>query len=137
MTPYIFDDRCDFRDVADAMMYWYKMDSEIRYQYGMEGRDWVCGDESNMSAKGMSKRMSECIEDCFKNWTPRKRASLYKVEQVKQIEMEAFFNCTSLHTVVDTSSACRESKVSTSSKRNLSEIYNSVITPHHAATVGQ
>ena len=86
VTPYIFDDRCDFRDVADAMMYWYKMDSEIRYQYGMEGRDWVCGDESNMSAKGMSKRMSECIEDCFKNWTPRKRASLYKVEQVKQIE---------------------------------------------------
>ena len=33
VTPYIFDDRCDFRDVADAMMYWYKMDDKTRYEY--------------------------------------------------------------------------------------------------------
>jgi hypothetical protein len=52
----------------------------------MAGHDWVCGDESNMSARGMSRRMSECIKDCFKNWTPRKRVTMYKVEQIKQIE---------------------------------------------------
>ena len=86
VTPYIFDDRCDFKDVADAMMYWYKMDDKTRYEYGMEGRDWVRGDESYMSAKGMSKRMAECIEECFEKWTPRKRAALYKIEQIKEIE---------------------------------------------------
>jgi len=86
MTPYIFDDRCDFRDVADAMLYWYELDKDLRFQYGMEGRDWVWGDESYMSAKGMSQRMSECIDECFEKWTPRKRVIMYKVEQVKQIE---------------------------------------------------
>ena len=86
MTPYIFDDRCDYRDVADAIKYWYDMTSDERHHFGMIGHDWVCGDESNMSARGMSKRMSECIEDCFKNWTPRKKFTLYKIEQQKEIE---------------------------------------------------
>ncbi len=85
-TPYIFDDRCDFIEVADAMKYWYDLDEQKRYEYGMEGHNWVCGDESYMSAKGMSKRMAECIEDCFEKWTPRKRVTMYKIEQVKQIE---------------------------------------------------
>ena len=86
MTPYIFDDRADFRDVADAIYYWYAMSPDERSDCGLEGHDWVCGDESNMSAKGMSSRMSECIEDCFTNWMPRKKFTLYKIEQPKQIE---------------------------------------------------
>ena len=86
MTPYIFDDRVDFRDVADAIYYWYDMTSEERSQNGMIGHDWVCGNESNMSARGLCKRMAECIEECFKNWTPRKRVTMYKIEQSKQIE---------------------------------------------------
>ena len=86
MTPYIFDDRVDFRDVAKAIKYWYDMDKESRNECGIAGHDWVCGNESYMSAKGMSQRMYECIEDCFANWTPRKRFTMYKVDQVKQIE---------------------------------------------------
>tara|TARA_R100000005_G_C4983517_1_gene192505 strand:+ start:332 stop:1789 length:1458 start_codon:yes stop_codon:yes gene_type:complete len=86
MTPYIFDDRVDFRDVAKAIKYWYDMPKEKREECGEAGHEWVMSDESNMSAKGMSKRMSECIEECFEKWTPRKRVTMYKVEQVKQIE---------------------------------------------------
>ena len=85
MTPYIFDDRVDYRDVAKAIEYWYDMPKEAREEAGNEGREWVLGDESNMSAYGMSKRMSECIETCFEKWTPRKRFISYKVEQEKQI----------------------------------------------------
>ena len=86
MTPYIFDDRVDFRDVADAIYYWYDMDKEDRSACGRVGHDWVCGDESNMSAKGMSKLMSECIDECLEKWTPRKRFTMYKVEQPKPIK---------------------------------------------------
>ena len=86
MTPYIFDDRCDWRDVADAIKYWYDMDKEERDERGQKGHDWVCGDESDMSAKGMSRRMLECIEDCLENWTPRKKFSMYKVEPKQKIE---------------------------------------------------
>tara|TARA_R110002153_G_scaffold29946_17_gene91892 strand:- start:1432 stop:2886 length:1455 start_codon:yes stop_codon:yes gene_type:complete len=86
MTPYIFDDRVNFREVSEAIKYWYDMPKESREEHGEAGREWVLGNESNMSAAGMSKRMSECIDECFKNWQPRKRFISYKVEQVKQIE---------------------------------------------------
>tara|TARA_R110001592_G_scaffold10504_7_gene54381 strand:- start:9136 stop:10593 length:1458 start_codon:yes stop_codon:yes gene_type:complete len=86
LTPYIFDDRCDFQEVANAFKYWYDMSIDEREQRGHAGREWVLGDESNMSAKGMSKRMLESIEDCLKNWTPRKRFSIFKIEQVPTIE---------------------------------------------------
>ena len=58
----------------------------IRHHYGELGRTWVLGDEANMSAKGMSKRMAECIDTCFEKWTPRKRVTMYKVEPKKIIE---------------------------------------------------
>ena len=85
-TPYIFDDRVDFRDVADAIYYWYDMEKEDREANGRVGHDWVNGNESNMSAKGMSKMMSNAIDVCLKKWTPRKRFTMYKIEQVKKIE---------------------------------------------------
>ena len=78
MTPYIFDDRVDFRDVAKGMSYWYNMEPNVRESYGEAGYDWAIGSESNMSAKNMSSLMIKCIEDCFENWTPRKRFTLYK-----------------------------------------------------------
>ena len=62
------------------------MDKESREACGEAGHTWVCGDESNMSARKMSDRFIECIETCFKNWTPRKKFTMYKVEQAKQIE---------------------------------------------------
>jgi glycosyltransferase involved in cell wall biosynthesis len=86
VTPYIFDDRVDFRDVATAIKEWYDTPKEERDHFGMLGHDWVCGDESNMSAKGMSKRFIECIDVCLEKWKPKKRFTMYEVKQAKQIE---------------------------------------------------
>tara|TARA_R110001592_G_scaffold45495_3_gene145393 strand:- start:2231 stop:3691 length:1461 start_codon:yes stop_codon:yes gene_type:complete len=91
-TPYIFDDRVNFNDVAKGMEYWHSMTSEAREEAGLAGHAWVCGDESNMSAKGMSNEMSRCIEECFEKWTPRKRFSLYKIGQVNKIEKPGVIN---------------------------------------------
>ena len=85
-TPFIFDDRCDIREVSAAIKYWYDMPKEERDHRGELGREWVLGDESNMSARGMSKRMSECIDECLEKWTPRKRFTLYKIESSNKIE---------------------------------------------------
>ena len=82
MTPYIFDDRVDFRDVADAIKYWYDMPKEDREHKGRLGYEWVIGDESNMSARRMGQRFIECIEDCFKNWKPRKRFTLFHTNEI-------------------------------------------------------
>jgi glycosyltransferase involved in cell wall biosynthesis len=81
MTPYIFDDRCDFRDVGNAIKYWYDMPKEERQEAGMAGHEWVCGNESNMSARRMSVRFIECIDACLEKWTPRKRFALHTIKQ--------------------------------------------------------
>jgi glycosyltransferase involved in cell wall biosynthesis len=85
-TPYIFDDRVKFEDVSEAIRYWYDMSSEEREECGLAGHEWVCGDESNMSARRMSDRFIECMDTCFEKWTPRKKFTMYKVEPAKKIE---------------------------------------------------
>ena len=82
MTPYIFDDRADFRDVAKAMQYWYEMPKEERETKGQAGYEWVCGNESNMSARRMGVRFIECIDKCFENWKPRKRFTLFNTNEI-------------------------------------------------------
>ena len=86
MTPYIFDDRCKFEDVAEAIGYWYSMTKESRDECGMAGHEWVMGEESTMSASVMCKSFIRCINTCLEKWTPRKRFTLYSVKKTKMIE---------------------------------------------------
>jgi hypothetical protein len=86
LTPYIFDDRVDFKQVANAIWMWWRQSSEERKAKGMLGHTWVNGNESNMSAKRMSERFVECINSCLENWTPRQKFTMYKISQPKQFE---------------------------------------------------
>jgi hypothetical protein len=62
------------------------MSRDEREECGLAGREWVLGDESKMSSKNMSSKMAECIDTCLQSWKPRKRFSLYKVNQAEKIE---------------------------------------------------
>ena len=77
-TPYIFDDRCRFDDVADAIKEWYDMSSDERKECGMKGHEFVMGDESMMSSTAMSQNFIDQMDTAFDKWTPRKRYTLYK-----------------------------------------------------------
>jgi len=71
MTPYIFDDRCSYEDAAKAIRQWYDTMPERRVECGLEGSEWMKGNESNMSAPNMGNRFIECMDACFKNWKPK------------------------------------------------------------------
>jgi len=77
-TPYIFDDRCRFDDVAQAMKDWYDMGSDKRGECGMKGYEFVTGDFSMMTAKAMSQNFIDHMETAFDKWKPRKRYSIFK-----------------------------------------------------------
>jgi glycosyltransferase involved in cell wall biosynthesis len=79
MTPYIFDDRCSFEDAAKAIRQWYDTMPDRRVECGLEGSEWMKGNESNMSAPNMGKRFIECIDNCFKNWKPKNELVLWKI----------------------------------------------------------
>lgn len=81
-TPYIHDDRCDFRDVSNAILEIYNTPKEVRQVKGLSGREWVTSDESMMSSKNMSKNVTSAIDELFESFTPRTRYDLIKVENL-------------------------------------------------------
>jgi glycosyltransferase involved in cell wall biosynthesis len=85
-TPYIFDDRCDFRDVADQLFKAYEIKIKTPDEYnelGKAARDWVMSDEAMMTAKKMCNNIIEGIEETFKKWKPKPNFNFYKVKDIK------------------------------------------------------
>lgn len=85
VTPYIFDDRCDFRDVADKMLEWYNTPEEERKSNGLAGRAWLLSEESGMSVSEMSNRMRDAITQCLDEWTPKSRFELITIVDDEKI----------------------------------------------------
>lgn len=81
-TPYIFDDRCDFKDVAKAIQEVYNLSAEERKSRGLKGREWVTSRESMMSAKHMSENVIKSFEEAFEKFVPKKDFELIKIEKL-------------------------------------------------------
>lgn len=67
-TPYIFDDRVRFEDVAHQLMNVFNLKREDRKILGLKGREWLMTEESGMTAKNMSKKMAKHILNCLNRW---------------------------------------------------------------------
>jgi hypothetical protein len=79
-TPYIFDDRVRFEDVADAIMYWYQMDELERGECGVSGRDFCL--TNGLTAEQMGNKMIEMFNYFFESRAEsRPKFTLNKVEQ--------------------------------------------------------
>jgi glycosyltransferase involved in cell wall biosynthesis len=77
-TPYIFDDRCRFDDVADKLKEWYDMIPEKRTECGIQGHKFIMSDDSMMSSKAMADNFISHMDTAFEKWKPRKRYSVFK-----------------------------------------------------------
>ena len=77
-TPYIWDDKVDIYDVAEAMMEMYNTPKETLKQNGLEGRRAFIED-MGLSVENMSKTLLDGIDGTFENWKPRKRFELFKL----------------------------------------------------------
>ncbi len=80
-TPYIFDDRCNPEDAANALVKIFNMSSEERDKNGMKGHDWITGDESRMTARKMSQNIIEVLDEGFESFKPRTTFDFHKVEE--------------------------------------------------------
>ena len=75
-TPYIFDDRVNNNEVADAIMKMYKFGKKKRKEKGLKGREFMI---NNLSNKIMCDKMINGIDTTLEKFTPRKRFNTYKV----------------------------------------------------------
>ena len=78
-TPYIFDDRCDAKDIKKAILHAYKLDPSERAERGIKGRVWAMSDEAKMTGNAMSNNIIECIDETMDKFVPRKKFDFIKV----------------------------------------------------------
>ena len=80
-TPYIWDDRLDFRDLAKALKEGLDLGKDEREKRGKAARIWVTSDEAMMSARWMCNNVIKYIDQTLATWTPRKSFELIKIEK--------------------------------------------------------
>jgi glycosyltransferase involved in cell wall biosynthesis len=92
-TPYIFDDRLDFRDLAKALMQSYKMTKKEKIERGLAGRKWVTSDESMASSRKMNENIIKYLSQTINNFKPRKNFEFIKIKKlpVKQLQHKLIY----------------------------------------------
>ena len=78
LTPYIFDDRCQYEDAGECLLEWYKVGSEERERCGELGRQFV-NNEGRMTGENLCDLLSEAVETTFEKWKPREKYTLEAV----------------------------------------------------------
>jgi glycosyltransferase involved in cell wall biosynthesis len=76
ITPYIFDDRVNDNEVADAIYDVYSIGRKARKKNGLVGREWAI---KNLSSQIMCDAFKQGIEGAIKNFKPREKYNIYKV----------------------------------------------------------
>lgn len=75
-TPYIMDDLIDYKDISEAIMYWYLAGPEKREKCGMVGREWAIG-EGGINSKNMCDQFIAAMDYTLENFTPLKKFDVY------------------------------------------------------------
>lgn len=78
-TPYIWDDRVDLEEVAQAILEMYETPKEERKVNGLEGRNAFIN-QMGLSHTNMNNKMIEGIDSALANWKPRKRFDVFKIK---------------------------------------------------------
>jgi len=69
-TPYIFDDRINIRDAAEAIMSAYQNRKQLK-EMGKKGREWATSEEVGFTSNIMSKRVMKGIDKVLDSFVPR------------------------------------------------------------------
>jgi hypothetical protein len=77
-TPYIFDDRADYKEVAEIIFEYYVTSKADRKAAGLSGREFLMNEEIMMTADKMSENFIKFMEHGLKYWKPRKRLEVFK-----------------------------------------------------------
>jgi glycosyltransferase involved in cell wall biosynthesis len=86
-TPYIWDDKLDFRELTQAIQSVYELSSEERKAKGLKAREWVTSDESGMSARVMCSNIIKDIDLTLNTFKPRKSFEFIKTTEIPALEL--------------------------------------------------
>ena len=76
LTPYIFDDRCQYEDAGEALLSWYQRGPEERERCGEKAIEFVKDNNIGMDAKEMANNFIKSMDTAFENWKPKEKYTL-------------------------------------------------------------
>ena len=80
-TPYIFDDRCKWEDIAERFKEVYNLSPEERNRRGLKGREWAISDEAGFTSVYQAQRFVEGVDELFNTWKPREKYELVNANE--------------------------------------------------------
>jgi glycosyltransferase involved in cell wall biosynthesis len=86
-TPYIWDDKLDFRELSKILNQAYMLPPKERKRRGLEGRKWVTSEESGMSSRVMCKNIINNIDLTLNTFNPRKSFEFIKTKELPALEL--------------------------------------------------
>jgi len=84
LTPYIFDDRCNWEDAAEQIKNVYKLGAEERKAKGLKGKEWALSDEAGFTQEHQANRVIEGLDELFATWKPREKYEFINANEYKQ-----------------------------------------------------
>jgi len=75
LTPYIFDDRADWKEAGDKMLEVYRLTREERKRRGESGRKFLIED-AKFTSEDMCQSFIDDMENAWEHFTPRKKFEL-------------------------------------------------------------
>lgn len=75
-TPYIMDDLTDYKDISEAIMYWYLAGSEKREVAGEEGRKWALTD-GGINSENMCNQFIKAMDYTLDHFNPANKFDVF------------------------------------------------------------
>ena len=89
LTPYIFASQVSIEDAAIALMKVYKLGPEERKRRGLVGKEWAMSEEAGFTAEKMGQGFINNIDKLFKEWKPKSRFSVTKIDENTMLDNKA------------------------------------------------
>lgn len=81
-TPYIFDDRASYLDIAEKMFEWYETQEDVRRECGLKGREFI--QTQNMTSEIQGKTFVDIINKTLKYFKPIKRFEIVNTDIIPE-----------------------------------------------------
>ena len=93
VTPYIWQSYTDYNTLALMMQKIFKLYTRKQLkQFGLAGRQWFIGQQSNLNHVCMCKLMINGMQKCFQNWKPKNRYSIIKHQIKEPLKYKGLYN---------------------------------------------
>ncbi len=79
-TPYIYEDRANPEQIAQALLNVYNISAEQRDTNGLKGRQWAMGPEAGFTSDQMANRIIDACDEGLAAFTPRPSYEVYNTD---------------------------------------------------------